>query len=409
MRAVTDITDLKKFLVRLALAASGLVLAGALGELLFMGLEAKNRSLVVSEGSGFGWDEHPRWGWATSPGPYRVKNHEFDVSGLVTEDYLNEGEDAALSRVGALRRVLALGDSHTAAVGVSSGETWVKQLQAILNGRDENTEWRCFNAAAAGYSLHQYLARLKDQGPLIDPEVVVVGFSFATDLYDLLPPARGGWIYGGDRARVYYELTDQGDLEELVWLPPSNEAGRAQAGAGNASKEIRNFLGRFATFRYLRRSPLALLIGAKLRVGGQSLWPNMEVVVARELTQDQEWQYSLAYSLLREMRRECERLGCELVILGIPYLAQVYDDVWASTFGDDPDRHDRFAANSRLAEVLESEGVPFVDTTLGMVNHVRDHDGQWLHYPDDAHPTKDGQRLIAEILAESSFFSESKK
>jgi lysophospholipase L1-like esterase len=43
-------------------------------------------------------------------------------------------------------------------------------------------------------------------------------------------------------------------------------------------------------------------------------------------------------------------------------------------------------------------GIGYVDTTQAFVDETRK-TGTWLHFPDDAHPTVAGHRLIADEVA----------
>src|SRR5262249_23747225 len=144
-------------------------------------------------------------------------------------------------------RILALGDSHTLAVGASRDETWVKRLEVQLGAKWPDKRVRTYNAGCSGYSVHQYLLRLIDQLPLVKPHYVVVGFAYASDLYDLLPPARGGWTYGETLERDYFDFDEDGKLVERHSNPAAT--GNDAAGEKHASNTVRQFLDNFATFR----------------------------------------------------------------------------------------------------------------------------------------------------------------
>ena len=369
--------------------------AGIVFELVFQVLDRIEAAQVVEEGDGGQWQSDPRWGWKPSVGWFRQATSEFDVTGQVNELHMNDGPVDPIGDAG-LTRVLALGDSHTFAIGVSMEETWVKALERRLNASATPPSFRCYNAAMIGYNLHQYLLRLIDQGPIVRPHYVVVGLSYATDFYDLLPPDRGGWIYGALRGpRDYFDFDDSGDLAERHWDVPAAEA----AAAKTRAQRVRRFLSHFATFRYLRRSRLALFIGSHFRLGGQSLWPNVEVVVERELGPQHEYQWRLATALLRRIDEESRALGAELIVLGIPYLPQVYDEIWEATFAGD-ERFDRDAAPSRLEAWCRSRGIAYVGTLEAFRRAIAGH-GRWLHHRKDAHPTAEGQELIAETLLQA--------
>jgi hypothetical protein len=299
------------------------------------------------------------------------------------------GQDASRTRI------LVLGDSHTYAVGVSMEQTWGKRLEAKLDAANAPATFRTYNAAAPGYSMHQYLLRLIDQGPQVRPHYVVLGLSYATDLYDLLPPDHGGWIYGGNQARDYFDFDTHGTLIERHWAPavPS-----AQPGASSAwtASSIRGLLEHSAIFRSLRRSKLALVLGSRIKFRGQTLWANMDVVVEKEVSDQHRYQWRLFEALLRRMKAESDRQGATLLVVGIPYLPQVYDDIWASTFGTD-DRYSRTAATDRVAADCGRLGIFYVDTLDALQAATRTR-GHWLHYRIDAHPTAEGHEIVADTI-----------
>lgn len=348
-------------------------------------------------GEGGIWLPDPRWGWKPAQGHFAEGTAEFTVEGQINSLHMNDlsfDSAAEADRV----RVLTLGDSHTYAVGVSTTQTWVKVLERRLNDAAGGVFFRTLNAAAPGYSLHQYLMRLVDQGPGIRPQYVLVGLSYATDFYDLLPPERGGWIYGGDLPRHYFDFNQDGRLIEKVWeltvRDPAQTEGRSKGTL--SAQTIRQVLDRFAIFRILRRSKLALFVGSRLRIGGQSLWPNMDVVLEREVRPEHEYQNRLAFALLTKIKEESRRLGAQLIVVGIPYLPQVYDDVWRGTFGGS-DRYSRTAAMERVARFCVESDIPYVDTLAAFQQRVKQQ-GRWMHFRRDAHPTPEGHEVIADAV-----------
>ena len=138
----------------------------------------------------------------------------------------------------------------------------------------------------------------------------------------------------------------------------------------SAARSLRAFLGNFATFRYLRRSQLALAIGAHLRIGGQSLWPNMDVVLEKQISDKHKYQWDLNNAILERINEETEKLGGKLVIVGIPYLPQVYDEIWDGTFGGDQ-TYSRTAATERLAAWCEDHDITYVETLDALREQVK--------------------------------------
>lgn len=367
------------------LAAAGIA-AGIFSEAVFRVVEAR-AGKVVFEGSADWYAPNARWGWHAKPGWFRNSTPEFEVSGVVNADYMH---DAPIDRTADAKstRILALGDSLTFAIGAKAEETWAKVLERKLNSRKNGT-FRTYNAAGVGYNLHQYLLRLIDQGPALRPHYVVVGLSYATDLYDLLPPDRGGWIYGNELERDYFDFDHNGRLTLRHWTPGQNDGAKVDS--------LRQVLGNSATFRVLRRSPLALYIGGRVRIGGKSLWPNMEVIVEREVSAAHEYQWRLAEALIEQMSAESRRLGAELIVVGVPYLPQIYDEVWNITFGGN-ERFNRAAAGERVAKFCAKRGIVYVET-LDEFRRRATASGRWLHYRKDGHPTPEGHELIADVVA----------
>jgi hypothetical protein len=159
-------------------------------------------------------------------------------------------------------------------------------------------------------------------------------------------------------------------------------------------------LDSFATFRYLRRSNLALFIGSHVKINGQTLWPNMEVVVEKEPSQVHQYQWHLFEALLLRLKEESERQNAKLVVVGIPYIAQVYDEIWEISFGKDP-RFSRTAAIDRVRSYCQSHGIIYIDMLDAFRAKAKEL-GHWLHYRRDAHPTAEGQELIAETVLKAA-------
>jgi hypothetical protein len=291
------------------------------------------------------------------PGRSEVVTGEFRAVHDVNALGMNDTEVTA-AQLAAKERVLVLGDSHTFAVGVSQGETWPARLERTLFGGDpaRGTVW---SAAVKGYGLGQYLQRFRQLRTTLRPTRVVVGFSMATDLYDLVPPGRGGFVYGGDQGRVYFDLDAQGALVERRELV-GRRATAAVAPAVDPGLRLRLWLSDFALYRTAKQSNLALFLGTRVRPEGQSLWPGMDTALKIELSDEDRYRWTLAERILERLQREAAQIGAPLVVVDIPYLPQVYDEVWAASFGGLGPRYDRTIGNVRLAALCARIGAVLV-------------------------------------------------
>lgn len=386
MTAVPELTPRKKRLFTLIMVA-GLVLffiAGlAVAELVARAAEpAPMRNLKVADA---------RLGWKPAVGERRHATREFDVPVSVNALHMNDREWTAAD----LRRpsrVLALGDSHTFAIGVSPQEAWPKRLEALLYG-DRPSQGVVMNAGVAGYSLGQYLERYRALRQVIKPTTVVVGFSTATDLYDLIPPERGGFVYGEDAERVFFDIGKDGRLWERKHVPA---AGAPKAVSANPRTLLQKHS---ALYRRLKRSRLAMTAATYIRPGGKSLWPGSDTALKIDLDAEDAYRWRLAELIIARLAEEAKADGAQVALVQIPYIAQLYDEVWSASFGMRPTVYDRDIASRRLAELCARRGVVFIDTTPAFTQAARRR-GHWLHWPIDAHPTPEGQQLIGEVVAE---------
>jgi GDSL-like Lipase/Acylhydrolase family len=382
---------------------AGLLIGCAITESVFWTLEYRDNAKRGMEGSGCGVSPDERWGWKLKRGDCLWHDPEFTVTFTNNQLFMND-EPYQPGADDDKTRILALGNSHTQAVGVSTWESWPKVLQRDLNQRYGEGRFRVYNAGTGGYSVHQYLLRLMDQGPQLRPQYVIVGFGFAADLYNMLPPSHGGWDFFPDLPRTYFDFDATGKLVEQHWTPaPEGVTTNAAPKRRDAAQEVREILDHFATFRYLRRSNLALAIGARVRLGGQSLWPNMEVLLQKNVSPNYQYNWDIVEAVLDRIDAESKRLGAQLVVLGIPYLPQVYDEVWQNTFGSNPE-YSRDAGTTRLREWLESKKIAYVESTDELRAYVKKV-GHWVHYHKDAHPTAEGHEVMARVLVESGLFT----
>ena len=139
-------------------------------------------------------------------------------------------------------------------------------------------------------------------------------------------------------------------------------------------------------------------IAVHYKPSGKSLWPGLDTALRTNLTEDDKYRWMLMEKVMGQLVQEANASGAKVIVVNIPYLAQVYDDVWAWSFGAKPDEFDRWIAGRRLGKVCAGIGAGYIDTTEAFVDGVRERK-HWLHWPQDGHPTPEGQDLIAQVIA----------
>ena len=372
-----------------AALALGLGLAVAL-------LLAEGIAQVIEPRTRVSWSGYvadPELGFVPPPGPATHEASEFTVHYDINELGMNDapiGDSVERSR----HRIMVLGDSHTFAFGVSRHEAWPHVLEQELFASE--SDGTVYNLGVIGYSLGQYLLRMERTIDRLDPQLVLVGFSMATDLWDLIPPRKGGFVYGSQFGRTYFDLGPEGQLQVLHDLE-----GRTIESADatfNPSLRLRRAFEHSALYRRFRRSKLALWVAVRVRPGGSSLWPGMDTALKRELTEEDRYRWELAERILERIAALAAERGAQVALVNIPYIAQVYDDVWESSFGARSGDYDRWIAGRRLAALCRRLGVRYIDTTPHLVAEASRR-ARRLHYPVDGHPTAAGHAAIARAVA----------
>jgi hypothetical protein len=405
---------MKNFLINTFLILISLVIGFYIVELVARKIEPKE----VYEGSGGSYLQHETLGFVPRPGKGRVINPEFDATYIVNDNYMNDLplESPHLVDSG---NVIVLGDSHTFALGVNREQTFPWILNELAQS-EQLIKGKVWNAGSIGYSLSQYLLKYRELAPKINADLVVISFSQATDLYDHIPPSRGGFVYGSTFGRIYHDLDDNGQLIEKTELvgkysadgsfseakqPSANSSSNEQGQAPQATNRV-NRLQKFkdklhyrsALYRMLKRSKMAMWVATRFRPGGQSLWPGLDTSLKIELTEDDQYRMDLAKALIAQIAKEAKANGSEVLFVNIPYIATVYDDVWEASFGSQPKVYDRFLGSSRMKQICEEVDIHYLDLTNAFITEV-DSKGDWLHFPIDAHPNIAGHQLIGkEIL-----------
>ncbi len=368
----------------------GIVVALALGEGVARLLEPKlsdSSNPITLPDAELAWVPHPN---ARSRG----LSSEFDIE-TVSNELGNYDFRVSPDPDGTRLSILALGDSHTAASGVSTGQTWPKVLQADLE-RSGVPTW-VHNGGVHGYSLDQYLVRLRRLAPVVKPRVVIIGFSAATDFYDVGRTRAGDFVYGSDIGRVYFALGDEGELvehRELVGKTLGSEDGATPI---LSLTTLRRVLDHLALHRLFKRSELAMWLAMRLSTADEALWPGLDTALKVELAGEDRRRFELASKLIGRIAEESREIGAVPMLVHIPYLAQVYDPVWQSSFGSMPG-YDRDLAGKRLGGIAARYGLLYVDVYPAMRGHVTSRRGEWVHYPIDAHPNVTGQRLIGDAV-----------
>ena len=329
-----------KVLRRITISTVSVVVLGVLGEVVARAIEPGPFSI---------FDSNPYMAHPDDPSVHRHKAsfkgrwdgtwYEINSSGL-------RGSELDLTFAPTEYRVVALGDSCTFGKGVIERHTWPRQLERMLE-LELGREWRPMvaNLGVNGYSGATYERIFNEIGVSLRPNLVVVGYN----LNDFPNTIRA--------------------VDELVF--------KQRAARRGISQDLRNFMGRFASYRWLRQT--------YYHIQRDRDWRDAERFargVAEDPIDSKLWLQEKAY--LESIKTSAEKVGAKMAVFLFPYESQVYLDVYDQT------------PIERLEAACDELGVPFVDLAVEFRQAARVTAGSELFLRGDRyHPNPEGYHLVA--------------
>jgi len=317
--------------------------------------------------------------------------------------------------------VAALGDSFTDGMTLPAELTWPARLARLLGVSVRNY-------GTAGFGPGQELLVLKEYVGARRARRVVVGFFAGNDLVDAerfesfqrdggpFPSVGRGWKFKDVIARfdqLYLTSLYQG-VSGLVGDRRRDPAVR------RASPRVEDYSGEDPTAssatrpgfdRGLFTVPVA---GRVLRFAFLPPYLNRLTLSRQQLEASRGWE--LTRRSYREMQRLVRAQGGELVILFIPFKAQVYLPLLEASFpaselrsvlrlslgGQSPPglefvMRNRLALNDLMREFCAEEGITFLDLTAELQAALSA--GHNVYFPDDSHWNAAGHETAAAALA----------
>lgn len=274
----------------------------------------------------FGWYDRPQWDYFDENGCV-----EYRINALGFRDLEFPREKPA----GELR-LLALGDSFTFAAGVRVEDCWVQQLEGLLEER-RGAPVEVVNAGfARGFRPESYATWLAEQGVLLEPDGVIVGFCLNDVSVDI-----------------------------PMWIPLQPPP---------------------------RPAPLRSRLLAELRASLGEWWPGgapepvpSAPIKARRVVASHPQEWKSAQDGLRSIRDQARARGIGCLVVVFPMNSQLASGYLFEEL------------HALVRDFCAAEGIDCLD--LLPVFQGRDERALWVH-PTDQHFNAVGQRLKAEAIAQ---------
>jgi hypothetical protein len=305
-------------------------------------------------------------------------------------------------RVPAKADVVTVGDSHTYGNTATMDDAWPSVLARA-------TGLNVYNLGLGGYGPNQYYHLLMTKGLKLHPKLIICGLYMGDDFENAFSITHGleYWSY----------------LRKEKWAAVSADnwdPGPPVLGAG-----MRNWLSKHSMlYRVIIHGPFLSFIKEYIRFKEVSARndPYTTALIINEKNIREAFRplgfvetlnehsgpiregRRITFHLLNEMDKACRQAGCRLLVVIIP----TKESVFAEYIENAPQLHLHAAlstvisgdgvAKRDLVQFLDAAGIPHVDT-LPALKQAAEH-GLYAQTTRDMHPSKNGYRVIGEVVAE---------
>ncbi len=249
--------------------------------------------------------------------------------------------------------IFVLGDSFSEALGVNTQNSWPNLMKSdLIEIYGENIE--LYNLSVAGYSLDQYYFRFREFLDLVKPDLLILGFSTATDFYDV-GYFNDSFVYGKTIGRNYFEIknnvlyenTKFKNIENLnigfgyVPFAKSDRQFVNKKIIKNSKQKfdildfIKYQLGNFIiphTYAKIKRSKVMIWFASKSNLFGISLWPGIETAMRIKKNDLKDSKVLLVKEILNKINNYSKTKNIPFYVVHIPYQIEVDKNLWNSTY-----------------------------------------------------------------------------
>ncbi len=325
------------------------------------------------------FEYHPVLGWRFIPGKTDtlVSKHEYENRITINREGLRD-RDYPLKKAPGTRRILFLGDSFTAGLGVKDAEVFTEILEEALGPRFE-----VINAGVNGYGPTQEYLFLKTRLIHYRPDLVIMVFYIGNDFDDTTNLTR--WIDGYERPRAIIDNKGALTFTNLPVPRTSRPRGERKKICSLPRSHLVDLLDRVI---HERRDRYALdVMPPEIRLcrfGDPSVTEALPLLEA----------------ILRETDRLCRQNGGRFALVLAPTMTQVYDSVYwekiKKVYGLKEDQYDLFLPNRIVFASATRLGIPVLDLTDALRAEAAD--GRDLYYYKNRHWDPAGHRAVARVL-----------
>lgn len=345
------------------------------------------------------------FGWAGTPNFQGVMELAESRVNLTLNSRGHHDTDHSIQKESDTFRILMLGDSFVHAIQVDETATNHQVLEDYLNqSRADSSTWiEVISGGVTGWGTGQEIIYYREQGRRYQADLVLLMLFIGNDFENNLP-GHVLTIQGANCYAPYFALcNDQVNPEPLPYAPGISDL---QNNCSTSRRLLITAMGTLYQKSHLYQQLEPLIISNRPRqVFGQSypnpFWalylPNDEVALK------QAWPVTLG--LINHLQQEVEADGAQFAVAFFPWSAIIQLSLLtpaeqAALLSQTPEfagiEADR--PNRRLVTFFTEHNIPFIDLTAPLIEHQSSQAAP-LHFVGDSHWTGEGNRFVAETLA----------
>jgi hypothetical protein len=291
--------------------------------------------------------------------------------------------------------IVCIGDSMTYGISAMAHDSW----PAVL-GRIRSTS--VYNMSLGGYGPIQYLYLMRTKAVQLHPKIVIVGFYFGNDFFDVYNEVR----FNKNWSAVYGKLGDYSDKPPGFGLPSSGKFLGGLRDWLSKHSVLYALVTRASLFDFVRRREIAA--GNDANIITYHDYKHNEIFNLNNTVRFLDMAdpriksaMEITKQVMLDMNRLAEKEKFRLIVALIPTKERVYGKILdhAGYFAKYPQLaymvHQEDLARDEIARFLHEANIEIVDLFPELESEINNHDAYSL---TDPHPNKDGYHVIAETI-----------
>lgn len=356
----------REVLFRAVLVFAGLACAALAAEVLTR-LIAPQRLYRYPPGL---YESHPTRAYRLAPNfRGKLSTPEYRTDVIVNSRGLREDGEYTAKAPGTFR-ILVLGDSFVAGIGVEARETFAKLAADRLNANASAVRFEAINAGVPSYSTREEVLYLEEEGFELQPDVVLLALFIGNDIVD--------------NTRTSWSRVVDGELVD------------GEPRTGVLPLAIRRILSRHSHLYHFLWPYQRWLLGRSTedRLAEKRLFAIYDRPDAASSAPA--WQATELW--IERLTRITREHNVPLGVLIIPEQLQLEPAAWeaaAKRLNAGAAEYTLERPNQRLAEMLHHLRVPIFDLLSVLRSSLP---GHTLYFRSDGHWTPEGHRLVADAM-----------